>query len=284
MITRLFSRLSVLFLVLLISACSTFSFIFERLDWFTLWRLDKMFDLTEEQEDQIQPDLIAIQEWMRNEGFPETISRLERLLEIWQADESESAYLYLSSSIDSLNKLYLNAMKEAVVKFSMRLTEENAQQYRHYSNKQQKEWFESTHSIEARIEHEIERFEDWFGHLSDQQVKLIENRASLAKNELQIRIANHISWREAYIDAALKRDTTLISAWLDDLSIFWTPEYTQLKQHNDKQRQTLVFELFPTLTSKQKRHARKKVEDWLEKLHDISHTLTDEKIGRNHAP
>jgi predicted HAD superfamily phosphohydrolase YqeG len=152
----------------------------------------------------------------------------------------------------------------------MHLTEENAQHYRHYSNKQQEEWFESTHSLETRIEHETERLEDWFGHLSDQQIKLIENRASIVKNEQQIRIANHLSWREAYLQAAINRDTTLLRSWLNDLSIFWTPEYTQLKQHNDQQRQALVFELLPTLSPKQKRHAREKVEDWIEKLKDIS--------------
>ncbi len=269
MIARTCSRASIVFMVLLISGCSTFSFIFERLDWFTLWRLDNMFDLSPEQEDQTKTDIVAIQQWMRKEGFPETIKRLEVLLELWEADKQEAAYHHLASSMDNLNTLYLNAMKEGVVNFSLRLTEKNARQYREYSNEKQKDWFDSAHSLETRIEHETGRLEDWFGHLSDIQIKLIENWASLTENELQIRIDNHITWREAYLNAAINQDAQLIKSWLNDLSIFWTPEYTLLKQHNDQQGQTLVFELFPTLSAKQKRHAREHVEDWIEKLRDV---------------
>lgn len=267
-ITRIASRACVLFMVLIISGCSTFNFIFERLDWITLWRLDSMFDLSEVQEDQLRPDLEALQQWMREEGFPETISKLEVLLELWDADKPEAAYLHLMSSIKSLNSLYLNAMKEGVVKFSMGLTEHNARHYREYSTKAQEDWFDSIRSLDARIENETERLEDWFGHLNDHQISLIENWASLAENELQIRINNHVSWRDAYLHVALKRNALLIRAWIDDLSIFWTPKYRQLKQHNDQQRQALLFKLFPTLSLKQKAYAREHVEDWIEKLRD----------------
>lgn len=61
----------------------------------------------------------------------------------------------------------------------------------------------------------------------------------------------------------------MIRAWLDNLSIFWTPEYTLLKEHNDQQRKELLFELFPTLSLKQKQHAEENIEDWIEKLRDV---------------
>ena len=151
----------------------------------------------------------------------------------------------------------------------MTLTENNAHQYREYSEEKQEDWFDSARSLEASIENEIERLEKWFGRLNDQQVSIIESRTTLTDNELQIRIDNHKSWREAYLQAAINRDDVLIRAWLNDLSIFWTPEYTSLKQHNDQQRQELVFELLPTLSLKQKQHASEYVEDWIEKLRDV---------------
>ena len=265
---KVFSRVSILLLTLLISGCSTFGFVFERLDWFTLWRLDNMFDLTDEQEDQVRPDLLALQEWMRQEGFPETISKLETLIEVWDADEPQAAYRYLMSSMASLNGIYLNAMKGGVVTFSLHLTEENAEYYRDYSDEKQSDWFESLRSLDARTDKEVERLENWFGHLNDQQVAVIENWASLIENELQVRIDNHLSWREGYLQAALNRDAELLRAWLDDLSIFWTQEYALLQEHNAEQRQTLLFELFPTLSPKQKRHAREYVEDLIENLRD----------------
>ena len=269
MITHYLSRIGVFFSALLLSSCSTFGFIFERLDWFTIWRLDSMFDLSDQQEDQVRPDLLALQSWMREEGFPETISRLEGVIERWDNDTPESAYLYLMSSMEDINRLFLNAMKDGVVRFSLQLTEDNAEHYRDYTQERQEDWFDSTHSQEAKVEREIERLEEWFGHLNDQQVSLVEGHIALVPEERQIRLDNLRSWREGYLMAALNRDQALLRSWLEDLSIFWTPEYILLKQQNNQQRQALLFELFPSLTDKQKRHAREHVEDWIENLQDV---------------
>lgn len=269
MIRHYLSRLCVVLSALLLSACSTFSFIFERLDWFTIWRLDSMFDLSEQQEDQVRPDLVALQSWMRKEGFPEIIYRLEGVLERWDQNQSELAYLYLMSSMQDINRLFLDQMTDGVVRFSLQLTEDNANHYREYTQDKQEDWFDETVSLQAKIDKQTERLEEWFGHLNDQQIKLIEKHTSLLEDERQIRLDNLASWRDNYLQAALNRDAALIRNWLDDLSIFWTPEYFQLKQHNEQQRQALVFALFPTLTEKQKRHAREHVEDWIEKLNDV---------------
>jgi hypothetical protein len=269
MFTRYISRIFVLLSALLLSSCSTFGFIFERLDWFTIWRLDSMFDLSKQQKDLVRPDLLALQQWMREEGFPEIIVRLEDVREHWDNDKPEAAFSDLMGSMEDINKRFLDAMQDGVVRFSLQLTEDNARHYREYTNDRQEDWYDSTLSQEAKIDHETERLEEWFGHLNDQQVQLIEKHISLLENERQIRLDNLASWREGYLNAALNRDVPLLRAWLDDLSIFWTEEYRHLRQHNLQQRQALVLELFPTLTDKQKRHAREHVEDWIEKLQDV---------------
>lgn len=269
MVIKKIFQTSIICGLLLLTSCSTFSFVFERLDWFALWRLDSMFELSDKQEALLQPELIELQQWMRDEGFPTTIEKLEALLALWDEEKPEAAYLHLMSSLDELNQLYLNAMEGQVVKFSLSLTKENAQHYRVYTDDKQEDWFEPASSIDARIDDDIERLETWFGHLNDQQVNIIERMASLTENELQIRIDNLRTWRESFLQAALNRDTSLIRTWLNDLSIFWTKEYTLLKQHNKQQRQALLFELFPTLTLKQKHHARDYVVDLIDKLQDV---------------
>ncbi len=263
------NQISLILCTLLLSSCSTFSFIFERLDWFTVWRLDSMFDLSSEQKEQVQPDLVALQTWMRKEGFPHIITKLEGVIHRWENNEAEEAYLYLISAMQEINRLHLNAMRQGIIRFSLTLNERNAVHYRSYTEDKQDDWFSATKSLEARIEDEVERLEEWFGHLHDQQVILIERHASLQANERQIRIENLASWRDGYLNAALNRDVALLNAWLDDLSLFWTADYIQLKQHNEQQRQALVFALFPTLTDKQKRHAREHVENWIEQLQDV---------------
>lgn len=269
MISKFVTRSGVILSILLISGCSTFGFIFERLDWFTLWRLDSMFDLNKQQKELARPDIQELQQWLREDGFPIIINRLEGVLEYWDNDQPDMAFSYLMSSMEEINTQFLSAAKQGVVRFSLQLTEENARYYRDYTKEKQEDWFDATRSQEAKTDHEIERLEEWFGHLNDLQIKLIEKHRLLVVNERQIRQDNLANWRDAYLNAALKRDATLLRNWLDDPSIFWTDEYHKLKQHNHQQRQALVWELFPTLTEKQKRHAREHVEEWIETLQDV---------------
>ncbi len=260
---------TVVFASSLLSGCSTFSFLFERLDWLVNWKLDQMFELRSDQEDVLRTDVLQLQSWMREEGFPATIRELESLVVLWEQGRSEAAYEHLMVASRELRQRYLSAMHDGVIRFSLSLDERNAARYREYAEAQMDEWFESTRSVEDKVEREVERLEDWFGHLSDQQVRIIADWASLVANEREIRIRNHVNWREAYLQAALDRDAQGLSSWLGDLSLFWTADYRHLRAHNHAQRKRLVFELFPTLSPRQRQHASEYVQEWIASLKEV---------------
>ena len=97
----------ILTITLLVSGCSGFGFLFERLDWLMVWQLDRMFDLSSEQEEQIQPKAAELREWLRNEGFPKIIDGFNQTLTLWNADKLEAALDHMDKTTKALTSTFL---------------------------------------------------------------------------------------------------------------------------------------------------------------------------------
>lgn len=258
----------VLSITLLVSGCSGFGFLFERLDWLMVWQLDRMFDLSAEQEEQLQPKAAELREWLRNEGFPSAIDGFNQTLTLWNNDQLEAAYNHMDNTSKTLIDDFLVQLVPVVQTLSLTLTEENAEHYRQYNKEKQEDWFEYAESDESKTDARIEQLDSWFGHLSDQQVMIITPYTKLFPNERQIRINNNDQWRERVLSAALARDTAQLKRWIESPELLWTAEYSLLYQHNKNDIDVMMKALFPILTKKQKEHAADRVLDWVGKLED----------------
>lgn len=266
---RKYTRISLLLGLLLLTGCSTFGFLFERLDWLALWKMDQMFDLTRSQEKQLKPELKKVQEWLRSDGFPIVIDALTDISKTWQSGNLIDAHLKTEEKIEQLSKVFLDASSPVINTLSTSFMERNALQYREYCQDQQDEWFFAAKSKENKVDKTVERLEVWFGHLTDRQVALVDQLSDVQPNEYQIRLDNNYHWRESFINAALNRDGETLNRWLNDPSIFWTEEYRELYQTYKQQRLALVTEFFPTLTEKQKEAANEELVDWVDKFESV---------------
>lgn len=267
-ITRKSKRTSVLILLitLLVSGCSGFGLLFERLDWLMVWQLDRMFDLSAEQEERIQPKAAELREWLRNDGFPKVINEFNYTLTLWNEGQLESAYNHMDGTSKVLISDFLAQLVPVVQTLSLTLTEENAEHYRQYNNEKQEDWFEYAESDESKAQERIEQLESWFGHLSDQQVISIMPYTKLYPNERRVRVDNNNQWRERILSAALARDTALLKRWIESPELLWTKEYAHVYQKNKRDIVSMMKVLFPTLTSTQKNHAAERVLDWISKM------------------
>lgn len=258
----------ILTISLLVSGCSGFGFLFERLDWLMVWQLDRMFDLSSEQEESLQPKAAELREWLRNEGFPNVIDELHQTLTLWESDQLEAAYNHMDNTSKVLIAEFLAQLVPTIQTLSLTLTEENAEYYRQYNQEKQEEWFEYAESDESKADSRIEQIERWFGHLSDQQILSIMPYTKLFPNERQIRIDNNNQWREKMLSAALARDTEQLKRWIESPELLWTMEYAGLYQQNKQDVSSMMRVLFPTLTTKQKAHASERVLGWVSKMED----------------
>jgi len=254
--------------VLLLSGCSSFGFLFERLDWLAVWQLDNMFDLTDEQEALIRPDIIEIREWLREEGFSSIVNELNKSLVLWQNNQLEYAFQQFEVSSSALSKTFIIKLLPLVRTLAMTMNEENAEYYREYCLDKQTEWFSYAESTETKVDSRVGYLEDWFGHLSDTQIAIVAEHIHLYPDELQIRIDNN-RWREKMIAASLSRDTETLEKWITTPELLWSEQYTALHESNREAVNTMLAQLSPTLTKKQQHFASDRVDGWIELMVDV---------------
>ncbi|MEJ2445289.1 MAG: DUF6279 family lipoprotein [Exilibacterium sp.] len=256
-------------LSLSLSGCFGFSFWFERLDTIALWRLDDMFELTADQEDQAEPVLEALQEWLRNEAFPDVIPRLQHIETLWRRGELEQAFLTLEVDTQYLVNRFLQESWPMIVPLLEQFTAKNARAYLAYGESKTDDWFDETESEEAKLEDRIDRLEDWFGHLNDAQLQLVETHTRLFTNERTIRIDNSRQRRERYMELALAGDIPAMQRVYTHPADVQTPQYRQWREQERQQIHQLFRQLVPTLSEKQRRYTGKKLRRWITNLEAV---------------
>ncbi len=262
-------RVTIVVLCFLLTACSAFGFLFERLPWLTRWQFDRMFELTQQQEELVESGAYAMQQWLVDTGFPLLIRHLDEANDLWQHEQYGLAARQLELDITTSLQLFFSAASPYLSAFLLTLNEDNAHHFRAYNEDQQNEWFAYAESENAKQAHRLEKLEDWFGKLDRQQQLLLTKHITLQANELQVRLANNHHWKERLLDAALNKDELQLLNWLNDFSIWWTDDYRQLRANNRLQWHSLLEALLPTLSIKQKQRAAERVGDWIDDLKGV---------------
>lgn len=252
-----------------LSACSTFSFLFERLPFLTTWQMDRMFDLSDEQEELVHSSTEELVIWLRSEGLPQVIEDLENSRTLWQNHDYEAAATHFEHSLEEATGRFLNAVRPHLVTLFLSFDETNAHAYREYNNDRKIEWFESLESEQAKEDKVIDRLEQWFGSLDKQQLRTSREIISLVDNERDIRLANNELWKERFLSAALAQDKQALDTWLSQPELWWSEEYRQLREVNSSQRRTLVRAMIESMKPEQSEQVVETIEDWIDSLNSV---------------
>jgi hypothetical protein len=247
-------------------ACSTFGFIFERLDWLNAWQLDSMFDLNSEQEEEAERLGEYVREWLRNDAFPRWIIRGQSIQQTWREGDLQGAVEGFESLSQSAWKETLAAITKEVWPLLGSVSKPNTDYYREYTEDNFSEWFEPLESSEAKRERLLERLDEWFGDLNDEQLRLLDKNIAVQPNERKIRIDNSRHWRELFITAALEKDNQALATWLTAPETWWLEEYKQLRAQNRAMRLRFFMDLLPTLSDKQRQHADDTMQEWIDAM------------------
>ena len=265
----MYKKILVLVLVLPLSACTAFGFLFDRLPWLTAWHMDDLFDLRDEQRIQVKASAKAMQQWMKDEGFPLLISDLETTQSLWENGQLEQAATHLEQSIRQRLDAFFTVLSPHLVSFLLTLDASQAEHYRAYNDSKVEEWFEHAESNKAKQEHRLEKLEDWFGSLNDEQEPLVAQHILLLNDEYTVRVQNNQHWKERMLSAALQGDKQALSEWTQNFSLWWTDDYRQLREQNRAQWHALLKQLLPSLSTRQREHAAERVSDWADNLRSV---------------
>lgn len=258
-----------LFLILPLTGCSTFGFLFDHLPFLTSWQMNRMFDLTDDQEELVEEGAERFQHWLRQDELPVIINRLKQARELWLSNQHHQAFKYFEEASDLSSKEIMAAVSLELIPFFMTMTEENAQAYRAYKSERIDDWFKSTQSKNDKAEATIERLEEWFGRLTSEQETAISELVVLVSNERQIRYDNNLQWTERFLKTALDKDQNALENWLNDPSQWWTDGARNVYENNRQQTLSVIKMILDSMTDRQKDHVTETVNDWIETLEDL---------------
>jgi hypothetical protein len=270
----LLKKIIIIVFVLTLGACSTFSIFFDKLPYLTVLRFDKMFDLSEAQEQLVQKKAEELQDWIRQEAAQVTIKRLAHAKQLWQEESFHQASQHFQDSLEASIKEFLVAASPGIVSFLLTLDEANATKYREYNVEKSKDWFEYASSQESKTKSRVKQLEKWFGKLNKEQIVRVAEIALLVADEQQIKISNNKHWINLAIKASLERNQSALKSWLNDPSIWWQEDYKALREINRQQTSALLAMMIETMTEKQQETVVKEIDGWIEELQDIA-TTTD---------
>jgi Family of unknown function (DUF6279) len=256
-------------MLLLLSGCTTFGFLFNHLDWLTSWRLSKMFDLNEQQEQYVESAAEELKPWFLNETFPQVLTTLDAAGKSWDAGAHKEALTTIDQGYESLSKDFLFKLEPYVVPFLLSLDEGNLSHFSAYMHDKKEDWFDYAKSEEAKLESRVDRIENWFGDLNDAQVAIVQSHIKLFDNEYEIRLRNSENWVQKLDEAVRNKDENVLAEWVRDPSIWWTHEYANLREANRSAMRAALFELIATCSPRQLERAREEAQEWQSTLRDV---------------
>lgn len=269
-LTRGFVRLwFVILMSLSLSSCSTFSFFFERLPWLSSWQMSRMFDLNDEQEVQVEQVAAQMKLWFEQEGFPLLVADLEMAEREWMAASSSEQIISLFNTLEFHNSKFLEELAPRLAPVAVILEEENLSAFQAYIDDKTDDWFASLESEEDKEDSRVERLENWFGDLNDAQVDVVRRHVSLLNGERDVRLENTKHWVGEFVSSIRNRQKIAIESWIQDPSIWWTEEYARSRDANRYQLESLLGELVPSLSDRQKDRAGEELQDWIDELKEV---------------
>lgn len=260
---------ALIFLVLLLTGCSTFGFFFDRLAWLSSWQFNRIFKLEQAQEQLVRDGADNLAYWMREQGFPLLINELKKARELWEQEQHMATVMKMEQLLDDTNHQFLQALAPEVLPVLLTLDQRNAENFRNFNQQHLREWYEYAGSNEAKLEFRAHQLSRWFGDLNDAQLKLVAQYVMLLPREKEIRIENNQFWTEKMLSASLSRDEQALRNWLTDPSSWWTKDFSAQREVNRAQLLSTVKTIVETMTPRQRKHFGKRLDKWIKTLNSV---------------
>jgi hypothetical protein len=272
-----FCRIWLVCSLLLLSACSSTTFIYNRLDFILPWYLDDYAELNREQDKYLEELLSPFLAWHRSEELPRYLlileqidSSLDRQLEPEDvaaiAAEFEAAWYRLEGeALDWLLELGAELSDEQVQDFLAELQEQQSEYEEEYLERSEEEFQEDSYDSL------LDSMQDYLGRLdSKQRAVLREASEGLMRSDrtwlteraawlerLAVMLQREPGWQQRIRDASAAKDETVSS------------EYLRIFEHNTSLIYRAIADTLNSRSDKQDRRLRGKLDDLQEDLQTL---------------
>ena len=255
--------------LLLLGACSSTTFVYNRLDFILPWYVDDYAELNGEQKAYLDELLSPFLDWHRAQELPRYLDILDRIeasldqpltsdIVASVSAEFELAWFRLEGeALEWLLELGAQLSDEQMAGFLEELREQQKEYEEKYLPRSDKEFYEDSY------DNMLDSAGDYLGRLSRPQKELLleasgqlwrSDRTWLSErtewlDRMEKLLQRKPGWQQAVRDAVAARDENV------------SPDYQRIFQHNLDVINQVVAELLNGRSEKQDRHLRKKLAD-----------------------
>lgn len=266
---------------LLLGACSSTSFVYNRLDTLLPWYLDDYTQLNREQEKHLDQLLIPFLQWHRREELPRYVVLIDELqTTIKEPVNSDDLATVVESfrlawlrvedeGLDWMLALGDTLSDEQVAGFIASLREKNEENEEEFLSRDEEAYHEETY------ENFRDNATDYVGRLSKPQRRALEAASESLQRADSLWLEEQSLWIDE-LEALLVREDDWqagIRAAVSNRAEKAPEQYKAVIEHNTSIIQRAISELLNSLTQKQSAHLAKK----LTKLRDDLQSLSTSK-------
>ena len=261
-------------ILLLCGACSSTTFVYNRLDFLIPWYLDDYVELNRVQERTLDELLVSYLDWHRAEELPQYVDILTQIESNLDQPVEREHIVQISASVETaflraeeralewLLTLGADLSDKQIEEFIATLREQQSEYEEKYLDRDLDEYYEDAY------ENLRDNFQDYLGRLDSQQKEMMKS----ASAELQRADSTWLEERKAWV-ANLERILLREPRWQQELRVTLetreeshSENYTQVYEHNLNQVQALTVAVLNSRSEKQDRRLRKKLVSFREDL------------------
>lgn len=264
---RLIHQALLVLCVLLLAACSSTTFVYNRLDFFIPWQIGKYVDLDRAQETHLEDLLLPFLRWHRAEELPVYLAWLNKV-ETQLNDPVTPRQLEGLGEEIQVAWLRIQARGlDWMISVGETLSDEQTAEFMESLREQQEEYEEDDLSRdddeyrEDARENLEDNIEDFLGRLNDEQEAMLDAAAGGLWRADKTWLAERERWLQR-LGQILQREP----GWQDELrraiaerENYNSPEYLATYEHNARIMFTVVADILNSRTDRQDRHLRREL-------------------------
>ena len=263
------ARVWVVIALFVVSACSSTTYVYNRLDFLLPWYMDDYVDLNAEQEAYLDELLVPFLAWHRAQELPVYLTALNRIEDSLNepltptgvgalVTDFESAWLRLQGEgLTQLLDLGARLSDEQIAAFLEALWEQQREFEEEYLERSEAEFYEDNY------DNTLDTFQDYIGKLSDVQRQWVRDSSrqllrsdqvwlqerALWLTQLAVLLERKPGWQQRVRAAISARDDTV------------SPDYKRVYEHNMDAIYQLTAQILNARSERQSRYLKDKLAD-----------------------
>lgn len=265
--------------MLLLAACSSTSFFYNRLDYLVSWYVDDYVDLDDSQEALFAKELDAVLVWHRREELPRYVAFLDELQVALEDGVSETEADSLFAALEAASDRLQARVLELMFNLGATLSLEQRQGFLLQLQEEQAELEEErlgrsdTQYREDAVERYEDNLEEFLGALSDAQEALIAERVLALRRLDRLWLADRAEWI-ATLEPLLATET---DGWIDAVrdavaarEARRPPEYGDGVDHNTAVSRALIREVINLRSERQHTRLSRRIREYRDEFAELA--------------